>query len=186
MKKIYTMLMMAMMAMAFTSCEDEMIADTLEGTWSGNMYISSNWDGRTYDITRSEITFEIDPFRFTKGSGIWVDYYRGAPWDYVANHINWSVNNGVIYVYFIEDNDRIEIRDYHLNSNRFCGTIYDGDNIVDFELYCVSRPRYDNYRWGFNSWYDNYYWARTRSGDADSTKVIETPKRFVNPELKNK
>ena len=69
MKKIYTMLMMAIMALAFTSCEDEMIADTLEGTWSGNMYISSNWDGRTYDITRTEITFEIDPFRFTKGSG---------------------------------------------------------------------------------------------------------------------
>ena len=81
MKKIYTMLMMAMMALAFTSCEDEMIADTLEGTWSGNMYISSTWDGRTYDVTRSEITFEIDPFRFTKGSGIWVDYYSRAPWD---------------------------------------------------------------------------------------------------------
>ena len=186
MKKIYTMLMMAMMALAFTSCEDEMIADTLEGTWSGNMYISSNWDGRTYDITRTEITFEIDPFRFTKGSGIWVDYYSRAPWDYVANHIDWSVKNGVIYIYFIEDNDRIEIRDYHLNSKRFYGTIYDGNNLVDFELYCVSRPRYDDYRWGFDSWYDDYYWARTRSGDADSTKVIEKPKRFVNPALKNK
>ena len=32
MKKMFTMLMMAMMAMmTFTSCEDEMIADTLEG-----------------------------------------------------------------------------------------------------------------------------------------------------------
>ena len=185
MKKMFTMLMMAMMAMmTFTSCEDEMIADTLEGTWSGNMFISSYWDGRTYDITRSEITFEIDPFRFTKGSGYWVDYYSNAPWDYVANHIDWSVKNGVIYVYFIEDNDEIEIRDYHLNSNRFYGTIYDGDNLVDFELYCVSRPHYDNYSWGFDSWYDNYYWARTRSGDADSTKVMERPKRFVNPELK--
>ena len=185
MKKIYTMLMMAMMALAFTSCEDEYIADTLEGTWSGNMYISSYWDGRTYDVTRTEITFDIDPFRFTKGSGYWVDYYRGAPWDYVANHIDWSVKNGVIYVYFREDGDWIEICDYHLNSNRFYGTIYDGDNTVDFELYCTSRPRYDDYYWGFDSWYDDYYyWARTRSGDADSTKVMEKPKRFVNPELK--
>ena len=34
MKKMFTMLMMAMMAMmTFTSCEDEMIADTLEGSW---------------------------------------------------------------------------------------------------------------------------------------------------------
>ena len=184
MKKIYTMLMMAMMALTFTSCEDEFIADTLEGTWSGNMFISSYWDGRTYDITRSEITFEIDPFRFTKGSGYWVDYYSHAPWDYVANHIDWSVRNGVIYIYFIEDGDRIEIRDYHLNSKRFYGTIYDGDNLVDFELYCVSRPCYDDYCWGFDSWYDDYYWARTRSGEADSTKVMEKPKRFVNPELK--
>ena len=186
MKKIYTMLMMAMMALAFTSCEDEMIADTLEGTWSGNMFISSNWDGKTYDVTRTEITFEIDPFRFTRGSGYWVDYYSRAPWDYVANHIDWSVNNSVISIYFIEDGDRIEIRDYHLDSKRFYGTIYDGDNLVDFELYCVSRPRYDDYRWGFDSWYDDYYWARTRSGAADSTKVIERPKRFVNPALKNK
>ena len=37
-----------------------------------------------------------------------------------------------------------------------------------------------------DSWYDDYYWARTCSGDADSTKVMERPKRFVNPELKNK
>lgn len=44
MKKLYTMFMMAMMAVmavSFTSCEDEEIARTLEGTWKGNMYISS-------------------------------------------------------------------------------------------------------------------------------------------------
>ena len=58
MKKMFTMLMMAMMALmalTFTSCEDEYIANTLEGTWKGNMYISSNWNGRTYDATYSDI-----------------------------------------------------------------------------------------------------------------------------------
>ena len=183
MKKIYTMLMIAMMALVFTSCEDEYIADTLEGTWSGNMYFSSTWDGRTYDITRTEITFLKDPYTYASGSGYWVDYYSGAPWDYVANHINWDVRNSVIYVYFIEDGDRLEIRDYHLNSNRFTGVIYDGSNVVDFELYNTSRPYYDNYYWGFDSWYDNY-WARTRGADADNAKVKESPKRFVNPDLK--
>ena len=45
MKKLYTTLMMAMMAMmtlSFTSCEtDEEIAYDLEGTWVGNMSIEA-------------------------------------------------------------------------------------------------------------------------------------------------
>ena len=187
MKKIFTMLTMAMMALAFTSCEDEYIADTLEGTWTGNMYISSEWDGRYYDATSTEVTFLRDPFTFTSGSGYWVDYYSNAPWDYVANHIDWNVSNGIIRIYFREEGTRIEIRDYRLNNHRFVGTIYDNGNFVDFELYNVSRPNsyWDDYRWGYDSWYDYYsYWARTRSGDADSTKVIEKPKRVVRPALK--
>ena len=183
MKKIFTMLTMAMMALAFTSCEDEYIADTLEGTWSGNMYISSEWDGRYYDATSTEVTLLRDPFCFTSGSGYWVDYYSNAPWDYVANHIDWRVKNGVIYVYFVEDGDRIEIRDYRLSHNRFVGTIYDAGQIVDFDLYCVDRPSdyWDDYRWGYDSWYDDYYWARTRGEGNDSTMPTEKPKRFVNP-----
>jgi hypothetical protein len=187
MKKIFTMLTMAMMALAFTSCEDEYIADTLEGTWTGNMYISSEWDGRYYDATSTEVTFLRDPFTFTSGSGYWVDYYSNAPWDYVANHIDWNVNNGVIRIYFREERTSIEIHDYRLNNHRFVGTIYDNGNFVDFELYNVSRPNsyWDDYRWGYDSWYDDYYyWSRTRSGDADSTKVIDKPKRVVRPALK--
>ena len=190
MKKIYTMLMMAMMALAFTSCEDdESIAYTLEGTWKGNMYISSYWDGYTYDATYSEVTFLKDPYTYSSGAGYWVDYYSNAPWDYVANHIEWKVNYGRIYIYFIEERTSLEIRDYHLDYNRFYGTIYENGHAVDFELYNASHPYtyWDDYRWGYDSWYDDYYyWARTRSGDADSTKVMEKPKRFVNPELKNK
>ena len=45
MKKVLNnILMMAVLAtaaVAFTSCDDEQIAYTLEGTWKGNMYISS-------------------------------------------------------------------------------------------------------------------------------------------------
>ena len=47
MKKLYTTLMMAMMAMmtlSFTSCEtDEEIARDLEGTWIGNMHIVDDY-----------------------------------------------------------------------------------------------------------------------------------------------
>ena len=183
MKKLYTMMMMAMMgmmALSFTSCEtDEEIAYTLEGTWKGNMYINSEWGENTYTTTYSEITFLKDPYTYSEGTGYWVDYYSGAPWDYVANHIEWSINYGVIKIYFVEDRDYMEIRDYSLNYGHFSGTIYDGGNIVDFELYNTSRPTYSNYNWGYDSWYDNYSWSRTRGAEADSAKVIEKPRRFV-------
>lgn len=174
MKKIYTMLMMAMMALAFTSCEDEEIARTLEGTWRGNMYISTSYGGRTYNATDTEITFLRDPYTYSSGSGYWVDYYSDAPWDYVANHIDWTVDFGVIYVDFIEEGTRLEIRDYRLNSDHFYGTIYDHGNHVEFDLYNYRRPSgyYNNYRWGYDSWY-----SRTRGADGTD---VEKPVRFVN------
>ena len=103
MKKLYTMFMMAMMAVmavSFTSCEDEEIARTLEGTWKGNMYISSEWDGRYYDATSTEITFLKDPSRYSSGSGYWVegvDYINPAMksiFDEMAEEI-WKEVNGV-------------------------------------------------------------------------------------------
>lgn len=178
MKKIFTMLMMAMMALAFTSCEDAQIAKTLEGTWRGNMYISTSYDGRVYNATSTEVTFLKDPYAYSSGKGYWVDYYSGAPWDYVANNINWRVDFGVIYVYFVEEDTEIRISNYRLDDDRFTGTLNDNGRPVDFELYYYSRPSnyYNGLRWGYD------YWSRTR-GASDSTKV-ERPVRFVNPELK--
>ena len=180
MKKLYTLMMMAMMAFTFTACEDEYIADTLEGTWSGNMYVSSYYGGHDYYATRTEITFNLDPFRFTRGHGYWVDYYSGAPWDYVANHIDWRVENGCIYVYFCEDGTSVAICDYHLSDSRFSGYIADGDNDVRFSLSHISSPNWDSYSyWGYDSWYDGYYWAPATSGEGgDSTMVApEKPVR---------
>jgi hypothetical protein len=101
----------------------------------------------------------------------------------VANHIDWTVSNGVIHVYFIEEDTSIDICDYHLSASRFYGTLNDYGQLVDFDLYNVSHPYsyWDNYYWGYDGWYDDYYWARTRGIDADSAKTIEKPKRFVNP-----
>ena len=178
MKKIYSLMMMAMMALTFTSCEDEMIADTLEGPWSGNMYVSSYYNGRDYYATRTEITFSLDPFRFTRGYGYWVDYYSGAPWDYVANHIDWQVENGNIHIYFREDDTSVIISDYRLSDSRFTGYIADGDNDVHFSLYHVDSPNWDRYdRWGYDEWYDNYYWSRETRGTADSSATVEKPIR---------
>ena len=64
---LLTMLLLAVTSVSLTSCEDEMIADTLEGTWEGNMYISSYYDNRYYDATYSEICFLRDPLSYTTG-----------------------------------------------------------------------------------------------------------------------
>lgn len=180
MKKLYTLLMMAMMGVmvvSLTSCEDEQIAHTLEGTWRGNLYISTEWNGRYYESTATEITFSKDPYRYSSGTGYWVDYYSGAPWDYVANHIEWEVNNRNIHIYFVEDGNSLVIRDYSLNRNSFVGYINDHGTDVDFELYNVSRPNYSSYRWGYDSW--DYYYGWTRGEGSDSAESASKPRRFV-------
>ena len=179
MKKQYAMMLIALAAFTFTSCEDERIADSLEGTWSGNMYVSSYYHGHDYYATHTEITFSIDPFRFTKGSGYWVDYYSGAPWDYVANHISWSVDNARIYINFIEEGSSVVIADYRLSNNRFTGYIADGDNDVYFDLTHISSPNWDNYRyWGYDEWEEGYYYSRqTRSNDSTTVAPAEKPVR---------
>lgn len=187
MKKFYTyltMLLIASMTMTtLTSCdwwdEDEDIAYTLEGTWRGEMRIKSTYSGRTYYATYTEITFLKDPYRYSSGEGYWVDYYSDAPWDYVANHIRWTVNLSDIDIYFREDGTHFTIRNYRLNNDRFTGTLYDNGQRVDFSLYHTSAPNWNSYnRWGYDDWYDNYYWSRTRSANND-TKAVEKPVRSI-------
>jgi len=176
---IMAMALLATVAISFSSCEDASIAYTLEGTWRGNMYISTSYDGRTYNSTYTVITFEGDPFSFSSGSGKWVDYYSDAPWDYIANHISWEVDNRVIYIRFREEGTSLRISDYRLNDDRFVGTLYDNGQYVDFELYHTSSPNWNSYRY-YDDWYNSWY-TRTRgtdSSEADST-ATEKPVRFV-------
>ena len=71
---------LAALAFTLTSCEDEDIARTLEGTWEGNMYSSYYFDyyGEYYDATYSEICFLRDQYRYASGDGYWVDYYNDS------------------------------------------------------------------------------------------------------------
>jgi len=181
MKKLYSMLMMAMMALTattMTSCdEDTQIAYTLEGTWQGNMYVHTAYRGYDYYATSTEITFLRDPYRYASGSGYWVDYYSNAPWDYVANHIEWRVVNRNIEVYFLEDGNSMVIGDYRLSDNYFTGYIADAGNDVEFRLRHVSSPNWSNYNhWGYDGWY-GYYSRETRGGVNDSVKA-EKPVRW--------
>lgn len=193
MKKISTLMMMtlvAMLTLSFTSCdEDDDIAYTLEGTWEGNMYVSESYNGRTYDATYSEICFLRDPYSYSSGAGYWIDYYSGAPWKYIANHITWTVRDGALYVHFYEENSDVVIYDYRLSDGFFDGAIYYGNTRVDFSLQHTSSPNWGSYYWyGDDGWYDGWdYYGYAKQGTITtraSKDSVEQPKRFFRTNYK--
>lgn len=181
MKKLYfiPILLTAVMTVLFTSCdEDTDIAYTLEGTWQGDMQISTEWEGRVYDVAYSEICFVGDPYRRSSGTGYWVDHYNVSPWSYqdVANQIRWQVINGRILVDFWEEGTHVEISDYALNGDYFTGTIYDQGNVVDFRLRRVASPNWNNYYYYGSDYYGAKSAPDVTRGAADS--VTKPVRRF--------
>lgn len=195
MKKLTSFLaiaMMALMSLTFTSCEDAEIADTLYGTWKGYMNIGLTWKNSYYASTTSEITFDTNGAYTTSGTGYWIDYYDGsARWDYVANRIEWSVNNGVIRIHFLDENTYAEIRNYSLNDDYFYGTMVSGNSTAEFKLVKTSRPSSWNYYWyGTTDWYNSWgytSWAKKQEGSTrsaseatDSLQQVPEMIRVVN------
>ena len=96
----------------------------------------------------------------------------------MANHIDWSVEDANIYIYFVEEGTSVVISDYHLSDSRFSGHIVDVDYDIRFDLVHISSPNWNNYsNWGYDSWDDDYYAPKTRSNSNDSTAV--TPAKPV-------
>lgn len=172
----------AVVSAGFVSCdEDVSIAYTLEGTWEGNMYISSIYNGRTYQSTYTALDFMRDPYSYSSGMGYWIDYYSNAPWDYVANHIEWTVRNRVIYIHFVEENVNMEIYDYRLSDNHFRGYLRDGDNVVEFNMVHTSSPNWSSYRYGYyDPFFDDYYSKGMIDVDEGDAAVAEKPVRKIN------
>lgn len=182
MKKFYSLSAIAlifMMAFSLQSCdEDVWIADSLEGTWEGNMFISYEYDNRVYDATYTEIGFELDPFRFRRGTGYWIDHYDNYGWgrNYVANHIRWEVVDRTIHIYFMEEGNDLYIEDYSISENYFTGYIYDGDTRVKFKLRHTSSPHWDDYDYGYN-----YYYAKPNVTEGAAAEQAPVVRRFVRP-----
>lgn len=128
MKKLTTIFALALMAVMtvslFVSCdEDDEIAYTLNGTWTGNLsaYYQDRW-GLVGDHYRTTITFYND------GTGEEVDYDVRSPYrDYSYCPFFWTVNNGTITLRYQDSNwVPVYIYDYSLNSNYFSGYMDDG------------------------------------------------------------
>lgn len=180
---IISMLLLALTATTLVSCDDDSdIAATLEGTWKGKMELRTEYQDQYYQVISSEICFLQDPYSYSSGTGYWIDYYQNSPWrnNQVANHIKWTVSNGVINVYFKEEGTSLEIRNYRLYRGLFEGTIYYDDQIVNFSLRQVSSPNWNSYTdWGYD-YDDDYYYggyakknvAGTRAGEDSTAKPV--------------
>ena len=177
-----------MMAVSLTSCDDDEIARTLEGTWEGEIFPYYQYQGSYYDITYSEVCFLRDPYRYSSGTGYWVDYYDRGYWggyNYIANHIEWRVDFGTLYVYFVEDD--YEIRIYDLNDNYFEGVIDDNGSRYNFSLRHVSSPNWNSFNYGY---YGDYYYSnenatgmqRAKAKDGVESQVSEGPRRVFRKE----
>ena len=154
----------------------------LEGTWRGNMYMATVWDGKTYDATYTLICFLRDPYRYSSGTGYWIDNYNNAGWgrNYVANHIEWTVNYRTITVYFVEEGTTLWIENYRLDDGYFEGTIYNGESRVDFQLRHTSSPNWNDYYYGWDGYYyDDWDYNAKSKGVGAKEKDDKNPRSII-------
>lgn len=170
---IISVIIFAVTPFTFVSCdEDYEIADTLWGVWEGKMYVQSTWNGQTYMSSYSVIQFDRAPNHYDSGTGYWIDYYSGAPWDYFASHIDWIVSNGTIKIYSYEDDSYYYIYDYSLSDNHFSGVIDSeyGDP-MEFYLRKTASPDWGDVDWGWNYSQD---WGCDYSSRAAAQQPVRT------------
>lgn len=162
MKKIYSYLLMALMALTSTTvlagCDrDEMEAWTLDGSWTGYIesYYHDRW-GFTGDYYRTTMFF--DKRDTYGGTGYEVDYNtRNRYEDYYYCEFDWEVRNGRIIIRYADSKwYPVYIYDYTLNSRYFDGYMDDG---TTRDIYF--RLEYDkNFDW--DGYHRRYRYAPTR------------------------
>lgn len=176
MKKLISILIVLVMGLgtiSLSSCDDEMTAYTLEGTWEGDMFMGYYYDGVEYWASYTELEFLTDPLSNTSGYGYWIDYYDDySPYSYYYSHINWQVRNGVIYIHFVDEPyyTEISIHDYRLNNNHFYGRIYYDRDYEAFDLVHTSSPHWGRYDYGWRTRAVGPY-GTTRAADSAEKPV---------------
>ena len=147
---IFTVMLMAVLSLSLVSCdEDAEVAATLAGTWQGNVYAYSRYNGREYRAAESKVQFN--------------------------SHITWYVRNTNIYIHFEEDNTNVVIYNYTLSDDRLSGYIQTGNGqMLTITLYHTYSPNWSSYT--FDDYdYDSYYgYAKSRT----SGTATGRPQRF--------
>ena len=162
MKKIFTLLMMALVAMTtFTSRDRDTLdreeARTLDGTWTGYIetYYRDRWNksGDTY-----RTTFYFSRSNPYGGRGYEIDYNIYNRYvDYYCE-FTWEVSNGRIHIKYDDSSVPVIIYEYRLDNNFFDGYMDDGTNR---DIYF--RLTYDG-SFDWNSWRST--WRRSQAAKA--------------------
>ena len=174
------MIMLAMLAFTFTSCEDEEIAQNLAGNegriWQGTIskYYQDRW-GFSGDHYRTVMEFEGDPWHYTSGRGYEVDYDMNDPYgSYWYSEFDWSVRNREIELRYADTGYKpVYISDYYLSNNRFEGFMDDGTNSeIRFSLYLIED--FDWSRYNGHSYFDGFRYAPRKAPAASKEAPAET------------
>ena len=143
MKKFLTFLFLAVTAMTFVSCDDDKIANSLEGVWEGEVSVG-RWNSYQY------VDIEFSRQGYSNGYGMEYDY-QGNSGAYVECPFTFKVVNGTIFMEY-EDGSRVAIRNYTLTENQFSGEFCKwegsytvGDYIAKFNFVKVSSWRHVRY-----------------------------------------
>ena len=169
----FRIILIALVGLTFTSCDEDIITgSTIQGVWSGKMYVTSEWDGYTYTSSRTEIEFCGDDFNVTRGTGYWIDRYSRAPWDYYYSPFTYRVSRGVIIITFLFDGGEVAISNYSVQGNRFVGNLdYSNESFV---LYRVDDyDDWDDYHQGY--WPNDYYYYNRAERDFNTDSDDSTP-----------
>lgn len=190
MKRLYSLSVAICLACAgfFTSCVD--VEDTnqsmvLSGEWRGDfgMYYTYVDRGRSYTFDSYDTYIRFVPdYRYANhGTGTQVDYYEYGPYEYQYYRFTWSVNNGIINMYYEYDPDLdTRISNYHMTNDYLTGTF--SSSGTSFRLYKVVdfyswTPYVNTYGYGSrNDWSVDYYYdyPYSRGSDTQSADSTET------------
>lgn len=155
--------------------DDDYRGYMLSGRWFGELGMMV--DGQP--AIGSDLEFVPDDYGgYSEGYGYERDYYYD-PWNRVnliEHYFDWSVWDGIIYLYFDDPGLDCSIRDYRLSSDYFEGYM-DG-------TYSSTRFKLRNYEryWEDYGYWGSYYSYRSGGRHADTPIQGETPEctRTVN------
>ena len=173
---------------SLTSCDNGDVEESiiLSGQWRGDwgMFYEIEHRGRIYrfDSYDTDIVFYPDHDYATHGYGYQVDWYDFGPYERLSFCFEWSVDRGIVNIYYPEYNTFI--RDYHLSGDYFSG--YLGNRNTWFSLGKIR----DFYNWGYYSqwnyhpweysgWSWDYYYGRTTRSANDEEPTLSTEDKII-------
>lgn len=211
-KYYFLNILMALMACtAFTSCDvwyddnDYDQSKALSGQWTGdfgmNYTYTFTYRGRRYteifDSYDTDVVFYPDHNGATYGYGKQVDFYEYGPYEYIYHKFDWRIVNGIVQLRYYEFPDMdTDIYDYHMTNDYFTG-YFDNSN-EGFKLRKIAdyynwTPYVNTYGYGgrtdwYGGWYNNYYgggyyYAKTRSGEANDSIAAPMPEEVTDGQI---